>query len=88
MVCQNVLARLGKHQYCHFDHSATLVLCGIVGGGCKAHFAGREEKNRAVQATEEVTGSWEAVQSRSSTNKRLPRKEVAARRGASAKRSL
>ena len=88
-VCQNVLARLGKHQwYCHFDHSATLVLCGIVGGCCKAHFSGREEKNRAVQATEQVTGSWEAVQSRSSTNKRLPREEVAERRGASAKRSL
>eukprot|EP00435_Cladocopium_sp_Y103_P055733 s1620_g18.t1 len=33
-------------------------------------------------------GSWEAAQSRNSTNKRLLREEVVERRGASAKRSL
>ena len=60
------------------DHSATLVLCGIAAGCCQMHCNGCRSNRRA---------SWEAGQG-SSSDKWVLRKEVAERRGASAKRSL
>ena len=65
-----------------FEHSASLVICGIANGIVPA--ARREEKNWCAEATNQVEGRQlriEGDQRRSIPDKSLLRKEIAERRG-------